>query len=330
MPSEERFNVQETTLMSDSCPEGLDSNLLDWLEQEGYSLEMRVAQVFQQAGFHVSQFETYLDPESNDLREVDVVASVNRQVGDGIVVFVAFFIECKYHRSKPWVVFVSPKRLSPLFYFSRILRDNYDVHEWKAQSSLQGRLLARILSSLDRKRTSSLAPFSVPQTAGYGVREAFSGKDHAYEAIMQVSKCVDAHDTRVEMDFKRAVEGYEERLYEREYGTTGFYLSCSIAFPIIVGKGKLFECCLDSNNEMTLSEVNDSVVLIPGKSHTEEAVVAIPFTSVVRIVTEDHVHSFAEEAFRAASFLLSQESAIRELWEYEHRKILGKMEEIPF
>jgi hypothetical protein len=318
--------------MSDTGSEALGSKLLRWLEKEGYSLEMRVAQIFQEAGFDVSQFETYLDPESNDLREVDVVASVNRQVGDRVVVFVTFFIECKY-LSKPWVVFISPRRLSPFFYFSRILRENHNVQEWKVQPSLQGRLLAKILSSLGRKRTSSFALFSVPRNAGCGVREALSrGKDRAYEATTQVSKCVEAHDIGVERDFQRALEGYEERLYEREFGRGELHLSCSIAFPIIVGKGKLFECYLDSNNEMVVSEVNESVVLVSSKSYSEKSVVSPSFTSVVRIVTEDHVHSFAEEAFQAASFLLSQESAIRELWEYEHREILGKTktEEIPF
>jgi hypothetical protein len=212
MSSERCSNVCEGVYMSDSCAEDLDSKVLSWLEKEGYSLEMRVAQTFQEAGFAVSQFEAYLDPELNALREVDVVASISRQVGERIVVLVAFFVECKYHRSKPWVVFVSPKRLSPLYCFSRILRDNYDLRTWRSHPSLQGRLLARILSSSDRKRISSLAPFAAPLSAGYGVREAFSTKDHAYEAIMQVSKCVDAHDIRVEMDFERAVERYEERL----------------------------------------------------------------------------------------------------------------------
>jgi hypothetical protein len=318
--------------MSEGCSETLNSKLLRWLEKEGYSLEMRVAQMFRQAGFDVSQFETYVDPESDDLREIDVVASISRQVGDSVVVFVTFFIECKY-LSKPWVVFVSPRRLSPFFYFSRILEDNYNVLEWKAQASLQGRLLAQMLSSLGRKRISSFTLFAVPQSAGCGLREALGhGKDHAYEAIMQVSKSVEAHDIRVEMDFERAVQGYEERLYESGFGRGAFRLSCSIAFPIIVGKGKLFECCLDLSNEMVVSEAGDSVVLVSSKSHSEESLVSPSSTSVVRIVTEDRLHSFAEEAFQAANSLLSQESAIREWWEYEHRKILGRteVEEIPF
>jgi hypothetical protein len=150
--------------------------------------------------------------------------------------------------------------------------------------------------------------------------------------MMQVSKCVEAHDIRVEMDFRRAVEGFEERLYASGFGRGALFLSCSLAFPIIVGNGKLFECRLDSNNEMAVSEVNDSVVLMSRKSHSEKSVATPSCTSVVRIVTENRVHSLAGEAFRAANFLLSQESAIRDLWEYEDRKILEKteVEEIPF
>jgi len=56
----------------------LEEKLLDWLKSEGYSLQMRTAQVFKEAGFDVSQSQCYLDPESDDLREIDVVASINR------------------------------------------------------------------------------------------------------------------------------------------------------------------------------------------------------------------------------------------------------------
>ena len=252
-----------------------------------------------------------------------MVASINRHVGERFAVFVTFLVECKF-LSRPWVAFVSPRRLSPLFYFSRILGEDYSVREWREHSTFQGRLLARILSSLGRQALSSYALYSPPHSPGYGIRGAFKGKDHAYEALMQVSKSVEAYDMRVEIDYQRATEEYEERIFAGELGRGELQLTCSIAFPVVVGKGRLFECCLDAQNEIAISEVSESVVLASRRSYGAESVVGPSPTTAVRILTERRLPSFADEAFRAADLLLSQESVIEELWNYEHQRILEK------
>ena len=316
--------------MPDNDSDPLEPKVLDWLKNQDYSLEMRVAQIFKHVGVEASQFENYLDPESNDLREIDVVASTKHQVGE-IDVSVRLFVECKYLRN-PWVIFISPRRFSPFSYFSRTLGANYNVHEWKTQDSVQGRLLARILLSLGRENTSKFRFFSMPQTIGYGVTEALRSEpraiDNAYTATMQVSKCIEAHDIEMEMNFQKTIEEYEERVYESETGESKFSPWCSIAFPVIVVKGKLFECYLDSNSEIALSETMESLVLVSNKSRSEISS-AKPRTSAVRIITESHTKSFAHEALQAVNALLSQESAIRELWEYEYSKI-SKREHVPF
>lgn len=74
--------------------ESLDSKVLDWVNKQGCSLEMRVAQIFEKAGFEVSQFESYLDAQTSELGEIDVVASTNNQI-DAINVSVALLVECK-------------------------------------------------------------------------------------------------------------------------------------------------------------------------------------------------------------------------------------------
>ena len=313
-----------------SNDDSLSVKVLNWVKNEGYTLEMRVARIFQQSGFSVSRFEPYVDPESDDLREVDVVASVNRQFS-GIEVFVTLFVECKY-LSKPWVVFVSPRRLGRFSYFSRILNNEFAVHEWRHQDTLQGRLLARILSSLGHQKISTLSLFLTPQIVGYGMTESLrGGLDHAYEAIMQVGKCVEAHDIEAETDLERAVELYDETKYRRDPRETEFMLSCSIAFPIIVGKGKLFECYLDENSETIVSEVDESVILVPSRRRRDTGG-ARSSSSVLRVVTEKRLEYFATEAFEAASALLSQERAIEEVWEYERDKAVEGLEaqEIPF
>lgn len=174
--------------MPNGGSEVLPSKVLGWLKKQGYSLEMKVAQTFEQAGFEVSQSQRYLDPGSDELREIDVVASLHRQI-DGIDASITLFIECKYSQDKPWVIFTSSRRLDPLFYFSRILHDKYNVYEWKTQKGLQGRLLARILSTLPRDSV-DFDFFRMPKSVGYSVVQALGNpdaKDSAYTATMQVT-----------------------------------------------------------------------------------------------------------------------------------------------
>ena len=50
----------------------IEKKLKKWLNEQGYPLEMQVAESFRKAGFDVSQSDYYLDPETNILREIDV------------------------------------------------------------------------------------------------------------------------------------------------------------------------------------------------------------------------------------------------------------------
>lgn len=320
--------------MAETGSERLDSKILDWLQKQGYSLEMRVAQVFREAGFEVSQFESYVDPNSGDLREIDVVASLDRQI-EGVEVSVALFVECKYCRTKPWLILASPRRFHAFSYFSRILRGSFDVREWRARETLQARLLARVLISLGRIKTSEFDFFSMPLHAGYGIVEAFKdrqrAKDNAYTAVMQASSCVEAHDLRNEMSSRRVVQEYKDRVYEGAGETGEFSLFCSIAFPVVVMEGRLFECHLDEHHCIAISERNSGTVLLSSRNRGGPAE-SRPYDSVVRVVTEGYLGSLANQAHQGASALLSQGAAIREVWEHERPRVPRETDEgdIPF
>ena len=55
----------------------LSAQVRKWVEEQGYSLEMRVAKRFQENGFAVSQFDHFVDQESHSVRPVDVVATLS-------------------------------------------------------------------------------------------------------------------------------------------------------------------------------------------------------------------------------------------------------------
>jgi len=314
--------------------------LWKWLEKQGYSLQMRVAQVFEQAGFEVSQSENYVDPDENRFREIDVVASTSCEF-DGLTVSVAFLMECK-HADTPWVVFASPKHLDKAFHFSRILRTKLDVRDWHAHDSIQARIVARLLTAPTFEGAGERGFFSVPGYVGYGVVQSDlkgshkenakgSHKDNAYSAVMQVSSCIRAYDIQDEATFRESVEDYERRALETESRVGKLSNYARITFPVVVVRGHLFECCLDQNGDVALSMVKNSVVLVPSKG-IKDAPLVPSCMSAVRIVAEEDIESFAAEAHKAAISLLSEKKAIQEVWDFECQKLPARREidELPF
>jgi hypothetical protein len=81
----------------------------EWLEKQGYSLEMEAASEFRKVGFEVTQSSYYIDPETAKPREIDVEAISGSSLG---FVDVRFFI-CK-SSDKPWVLLCSPRHTPEL------------------------------------------------------------------------------------------------------------------------------------------------------------------------------------------------------------------------
>jgi hypothetical protein len=319
--------------MSAKSSDSLDSKVRKWLEKQGYSLEMRAARSFEKAGFEVSQSEHYLDPETNTVRETDVVASLHRRISNTWL-SVKFYIECKY-AYKPWVVFTSPKRLDKFAYFSRILMGKYDVYRWQTYQTLQGRFLARILQALGGERIRELPVFSLSENVGYRVTESLrddpGSKDSAYSALMQTISCIQAHDMSEQNQFVSMLEDYGSDYSEFSLSRERFSLFCGIGFPVILMRGKLFECWLDLNRAIALREVEESVVRATSKAYAldQERGSSI---SVVRIITERQLEAFSQGAFEAAEKLLSEIKAVEGVWEHEYHKIPPQLrsDEIPF
>jgi hypothetical protein len=85
----------------DSRP--MDVRVREWLDTEGYPLELEVARAFRKAGFRAHHAMMYDDANTKSKREIDVVAT--KQFGqDGRWIRVVVVAECK-HAKKPWVCF---------------------------------------------------------------------------------------------------------------------------------------------------------------------------------------------------------------------------------
>lgn len=78
--------------------------VLNFLKNEGFPLEMYVASQLRLCGFEVYQGTLYKDQETGKLRELDVTAHFFRQIDQFKSLEIKFIIECK-HAKTPWILF---------------------------------------------------------------------------------------------------------------------------------------------------------------------------------------------------------------------------------
>src|SRR4051794_17961952 len=82
-----------------------------WMLGSGFPLEMQTARAFRDRGFRVEQARYHRDPETQKLREVDVIAT---GANDGVAL--TFVLECK-DSSAPWILLVGDQRFDRSFKF---------------------------------------------------------------------------------------------------------------------------------------------------------------------------------------------------------------------
>jgi hypothetical protein len=201
----------------------------EWLEKQGYSLEMRAASAFRGAGFDpVRQSSYYTDTETNKSREMDVEAISVSRIG---FVDVRFFVECK-SSDKPWVLLCSTDTLrnySRLFAFCAMSKRSLDIFADQ---------------HFDNPKFGRFPWFRKDGVIGaYSFRQAFSKDvDSAYAAAMNVMKACYDH------------------VAENKRTLKAFYF----AFPVIVVDTPLIRCTLDSRGELELEEVQEGEFLFFG------------------------------------------------------------------
>ncbi len=296
----------------------------EWVEKQGYSLEMRVAQKFRDGNFKVSQFEHYVDQESQSVRPVDVVAALTKNVKNSTV-SLKVFVECKYvANNKAWVIITTSEKFERFVYFSRVLRNKHPAN-WKAIETLQGRLVGRLIQFAEGKQDFD---FFTRKTAGYIVREALSDKqDYAHEAIAEISKSVEAHDLENEKFYKQTLDFFEQSGNLESLSSLGVYPS--IAIPVVVINGELYECSLANDGNIDTKKIEHGIVLVPYRRRESNPNAQVTLSSVA-IVTEAYLDTYVNELRNALETLLSDEEAIQEVINFEQSAIYNPPSEIEF
>jgi hypothetical protein len=253
-----------TGMTSDS--ESLERRVAEWLDGQGYPLEMTVGQAFRKAGFFVVQSDYYRDPETGKPREIDVDARIQRD-SHGILTGVVYTIECKLARDKPWVLFTSA--------------DIQLAGPARVTQRAASRLGRQLLDSIcQRPDIQALPALRAPLRPGYGLTQAFTDReDLPYTAVVGAAKAALV----------------QASLMDRLTDSHGAL--CFVLFPAVVIHGKLFECYLNERLETTVSEIDSGTLL------WRNPVVGMPHT-IVHVVTLSALDTFATDALDTARGLL--------------------------
>jgi hypothetical protein len=201
----------------------------EWLESQGFPLEMRTAAEFQKAAFGVKQSGFYVDPDTKKNREIDVEAWLPNFLG---LVSVGFIVECKA-TTKPWVLLSSQDTVS-----------DYGRHYALAEMTTTARqLLQKRFEDFDRI-VRKIPWLKKDGLIGYSLRQAHSDKDSGYEAAISIAKACMAR-----------VRDFEKEKYVGQPKRIAF------VFPVIVTNAPLIQCSIAEDGHLALKEVEQGEFL---------------------------------------------------------------------
>lgn len=210
----------------------LTEKVQKWLSSSGYPLEMKVAVAFQKAGFRVFQSDSYLDPDTNENREIDVFAFDTFE-NDDFIVRLHFIIECKVSSQKPWILFLSHSH--------GMAKPAYIAQQ--TANGLGRSFLKAISQTKDAQRIPLL---SNSQPMAYGMTEALGGdgNSNCYKAITSATKAAIA-------------------AAKKTSGKIPFDNYLNVYLPVIVLDGYLFQALLDlEHNEPKVSRTDQGRLVL--------------------------------------------------------------------
>jgi hypothetical protein len=245
----------------------IKNKVADWLQKNGYPLEMHVAKTFSRAGFNVEQSDYFYDEESSDYRELDIIAKIEKET-DVVCYSVNFLIECKYCIEHPWVVFKN-KKDEVVSYTLMTMSGNTLGHKMAFNYSWH-------------KEIRKLPVLCNHKSIGYAAVEALRNsekKDNCYSAFMAISKAINSYSKKPKYTH-----------------AAGKQLS-TIFVPIIVIKGLLFEAYLNEQDEIETRNATSSTVSWDNPICGNQS-------AIIHIVTQDFLEKFCKSAKSSATKLL--------------------------
>lgn len=258
-----------------AAPKNEQESVLEWLQKQGYPLEMAVANAFRETGYKVSQAEYYVDPESGKAREIDVVAEIDVPIKRHVRgIRVTLVIECKM-APKPWVFFSSqPAEVRPLSKFDALANGT-------GQKLLSNR--TEIVALPEGGLLNG--PATVAHAVTVAFRTSVDEPDQAYRASVTVARAAKYRAS------KPAPFSYSMLQQREEWAI--------LTLPMIVLGGALYSASLASNGKLVVEKVQRARLALknPDLGH------AVTFIDVIgQEVLASNALAFLEEVKAIAAF----------------------------
>lgn len=228
--------------------EKFKKNILNYIkEKTGYLEELKVGNIFSEAGWGVRHSNYYLDRDEEKGREIDICASKNSIFKDslGKDIYIGLNLACEVKKSikKHWVIFSTKKSSSDSFFGFGLYFEN----------NMKKDLEQKITMKVDRN--SSIGSFS---RIGETYCEVFtnnaekngSGYSQIFKSLTSSTKASE-YFLSMRKD-NHLLSALHNTLYSK-----------SIEFfePIIIFDGLILEAYLNKQNELELNEINHIPVL---------------------------------------------------------------------
>ncbi|MFI6998194.1 hypothetical protein [Nocardia sp. NPDC050175] len=252
--------------------QGLIESVAKWLRSQGYPLEMRTAREFQSRDIWAVLGYYYVDVETGQQRETDVLVRAHRDGEDSRGVSVALTIECKSARDKPWILFTGETNRQSTRAIRRSLR-------FVAPDSALHLLSEGLDPEDDVPLLDGYEPF------GYALVRAHGGgnEDVAFGAMMSAVKAA--------AGARREIESF------------GFVFP-TVVLPIVLIDAPLLQCRLDEDGEPQLSMIERGTVSWNYRIKTS----TIPMGTDITVVTSGAVPGLADDLITTTESLLAAAS----------------------
>ncbi|MFI9600284.1 hypothetical protein ACIHCX_10450 [Streptomyces sp. NPDC052043] len=263
--------------MDDSDTDPLASKVLRWLSDQGYPLEMRVAQKLRDNAIRFTQSEYYRDAESGDLREIDLSIRIPlREYDEEIPTpYLCPVIECKSSPGKPWILFSGGVKLSD---GAKIAQRYVLERAWKHWSNFASQAVkGRVGSGPWELRFPSFAYGDPPAYSAVRTSLGKSREDAAYGAMTSVTK---------------AAYGIANKYPLR--GNTAYH----IAMPVIVVDSPIYSCRLGSHGEPEIEKVTKGTIVWRNRVPANEA-----SHPIITVLSEEALPEFCSNLNRTADSL---------------------------
>lgn len=268
----------------------LESRILDWLQTQGYPLEMWVAGELEASGFRVALSDYYSDLKTQELREIDVTGFKVSSIQNGRArLRLCVRIECKLSKDKPWVVFMrdlmSQERIFP--------PDRTPMSERLSRIWYESSTLKDVTRTVRRLTESDpLAPYP---NVGHSIIQVFkdSTKDGNVDAAYKaVTSAVNASIALIEADKSLTATNRSKNLLA--------------AVPVIVIDARLFECVQHGDEQLALREVDSTAVQWKGVSQAG-------LSPVVHVCTRSGLANFITQTVQAHEKLVELANSTADL-----------------